>query len=210
VTSVSSDRLLEDCTGVLVAGGRGARLGGVAKGLLTLDGEPLAARAVAVFRRVFPAIVLVANDPEPYEALGVRTVPDRIPGKGAPGGLHAALAAATTPWVFTAGCDMPFLGEAPIRYLAAHRGEGSLAVVPVWNGIPQPLHAFWSTAALPLVQTLLAAGDPSLQAVVRESGAHLVTEEEWRSVDPRGLAFENANTPADLIRLGLARPQPGG
>lgn len=207
---MSSDRLLEDCTGVLVAGGRGARLGGLSKGLLTLDGESLAARAVAVFRRVFPEIVLVANDPEPYASLGVRTVRDRIPGKGAPGGLDAALAAASTPWVFTAGCDMPFLGEAAIRFLASRRAPGALAVVPVWNAIPQPLHAFWSTAALPLVEALLAAGDPSLQAVVRESRAHLVTEAEWRSVDPRGLAFENANTPEDLIRLGLARPQPVG
>lgn len=153
-------------------------------------------------------MVVVANDPAPYASLEARIEPDRVPGKGAPGGLHAALVAARAPWVFTAGCDMPFLSAAPIELLLALRREGQLAVVPVWRGVAQPLHAVWSRAALPLVEELLARGDPSLQQIVRAAGARLVAEDEWARVDPAGRALENANTPADLARLGLAPPGP--
>lgn len=197
---------LEDCTGALVAGGHGTRLGGIAKGLITVGGEPIAARTVALFRAIFADVVIVANEPEPYAALGVRIEGDRLPGKGAPGGLHAALAAARTPWVFTAACDMPCLEAPPIRHLAALRDGAALAVVPVWRGVAQPLHALWSRAALPVIERMVATGDPSLQSIVRAVGARLVEAEEWERIDPGGRALENANTPADLARLGLTPP----
>ena len=42
---------------------------------------------------------------------------------------HAALAAAHTRWVFTAGCDMPFLSKDPIRFLAGLRGSAPAVAV---------------------------------------------------------------------------------
>src|SRR5574337_2207563 len=121
-----------DCTGALIAGGQGSRLGGVAKGLLLRDGEPIAARALRMFRELFAESLLVANDAAPYAELGVRTTPDLVAGRGAPGGLHAALSAARTDWVFTAACDMPFLEAAPIRWLAGQR-QGAPAVAVIWR-----------------------------------------------------------------------------
>ena len=198
---------IPDCTGALVAGGRATRLGGVAKGLLLLDGEPLAARSLQLFERLFAATLVVANDPRPYAALGAAVVPDALPGKGAPGGLHAALAAARTGWVFTAGCDMPFLEERPIRFLAGLRGTAP-AVAVIWKGRLEPLHAFWSLACLATVERMLRAGDPSMWKLATAVGARLVSEEEWRSVDPEGRSFENANTAEDLARLGLSATAP--
>src|SRR5512143_1571568 len=191
-----------DCTGALVAGGRATRMGGAAKGLLRVAGEPIAARSVALFRRLFGEVIVVANDPAPYAGLGAPVVPDAVRGKGAPGGLHAALLAARTPWVFAAACDMPFLSERAIALLAARR-EGAAAVVPRFRGRLEPLHAFWSRACLPALERLLAAGDPSLRDLAREVGAVVVEEEGWRAADPAGRTFENANTPGDLARLGL-------
>lgn len=194
--------LLHDCTGALVAGGKATRLGGAAKGLLRAGGEPIAARSLRLFAELFAGALVVANDPAPYAALGAPIVPDLVPGKGAPGGLHAALAAATTPWVFTAGCDMPFLSREGILLLAARRA-GAEAVLVEWGGRLEPLHALWSRACLPLVARLLAEGDPSLQHIGRAVRAVVVPEAEWRAIDPAGRAFENANTPADVARLGL-------
>ncbi|GEJ55389.1 molybdenum cofactor guanylyltransferase [Anaeromyxobacter diazotrophicus] len=196
---------LPDCTGALVAGGQGSRLGGAAKGLLRLGGEPLVARALRVFDGLFAESVLVANDAAPYAALPVRATPDLLPGRGAPGGLHAALSAARTRWVFTAACDMPFLDAAQIAWLAARR-EGAPAVAVVWRGRLQPLHAFWSTACLPEIDRLLRQGQPSMWQLATAVGARLVPEESWREVDPEGRAFENVNTPEDAARLGLEVP----
>lgn len=195
-------RPLPDCTGALVAGGKATRLGGAAKGLLRAGGEAIAARSLRLFGELFAGALIVANDPAPYAALGAPIVADVLAGKGAPGGLHAALVAAPTPWVFTAGCDMPFLSREGILLLAARRG-GVDAVIVEWGGRLEPLHALWSRACLPYFEERLARGDPSLQALGRGVRAAIVREEEWRAVDPEGRAFENVNTPADVARLGL-------
>jgi molybdopterin-guanine dinucleotide biosynthesis protein A len=196
---------ISDCTGALLAGGRGTRLGGVAKGLLRLEGEPIAARALRLFRALFDDAIVVANDPAPYAPLGARVVPDAVAGKGAPGGVHAALAAARTGWVFAAGCDMPFVSADGIALLAARR-EGHEAVIVRWRGHLEPLHTLWSRACLPTFERALRAGDPSLQDLVRMVDAAVVDEAEWRAIDPDGRAFANANTPEDLARLGLVGP----
>jgi molybdopterin-guanine dinucleotide biosynthesis protein A len=197
---------LTDCTGILVAGGRASRLGGVAKGLLRLGGEPLVARAARLFSGLFAETVVVANEPGPYQALGLRTVPDVVAGKGAPGGLHAALAAAGTPWVFMGACDMPFLAEEPIRWLAARR-QGAPAVAVVWRGRLEPLHAFWSRETLPTVERMVRGGNPSLWQLATAVGARFVSEEAWREIDPDGRSFVNVNTPQDVERLGLELPR---
>ncbi len=194
---------IDGCTGVLVAGGRAARLGGIPKGLLQVEGETIAARALRLLGSLVPASLVVANDPGPYRALGATVVGDAIAGKGAPGGIHAALRAAGTEWIFAAACDMPFLAAAPIRLLAAHRRPGVAAVLVRFGGVLQPLHAFWSRECLAVLERMLARGDPSLVQLARAVPAHVVEEEEWRTVDPAGRALENVNTPEDAARLGL-------
>jgi molybdopterin-guanine dinucleotide biosynthesis protein A len=194
-----------DCTGVLVAGGQARRLGGAAKGFLRVKGVPIAARSLALFRSLFDEVLVVANDPGPWLALGARVVPDAIPGKGAPGGLHAALRNARTGWIFAAACDMPFLSERPIRHLAARR-DGATAVVVAWERGLEGLHAFWSRETLPAVERMLREGNPSLRAIAAGVGARVVPAAEWREVDPDGRCLENVNTPDDVLRLGLEPP----
>ena len=194
---------IDDCTGVILAGGRAARLGGFAKGLLRLEGEPLVARALRLFDSLFASSVVIANDAAPYQGLGAQVLPDAIAGKGAPGGVHAALRAATTSWIFTAACDMPFLAAGPIRLLASRR-VGVAAVLVRSGGRLHPLHALWSSACLAPLERLLAQGNPSLVELSRAVPAVVVEEDEWRAADPGGLALENVNTPEDVARLGLA------
>jgi molybdopterin-guanine dinucleotide biosynthesis protein A len=164
--------------------------------------ETIAERSLALFRGLFGEAFVVANDPAPWTGLSVRVVPDTIAGKGAPGGLHAALAAARTGWIFAAACDMPFLSSEAIRFLAARRGAAS-AVLVEWERGLEGLHAFWSRDALPTVERMLREGDPSIRAMAAAVGARVVTSAEWRQIDPGGLSFENVNSPEDLERLGL-------
>ena len=191
-----------DNTGALLSGGRATRMGGAAKGLLRLGGQPVLGRSLELFGRLFGASLLVVNEPDPYAAFDVPRVADLLPGRGAPGGLHAALAASATPWVFAAGCDMPFLSAAGIALLASRRA-GALAVVPRWDGRLEPLHALWSRSALPALERALGEGDLSLQRLAGLVGAVVVEAEAWRAVDPAGRAFLNANTPEEASRLGL-------
>jgi molybdopterin-guanine dinucleotide biosynthesis protein A len=189
----------------------------VPKGALRVGGEPLQARALRVLGELFGEAMLVgaerapALEPAGAEGEGppVRAVPDLVPGKGAPGGLHAALRASRTEWVFVVACDMPFLAPGLISWLAGRRA-GATAVAVAWRGRVEPLHAFWSRACLPTIERALAAGAPSLAALAEAVGARLVPEEDWRAIDPDGRSFANANTPEDVARLGLTWPGEAG
>lgn len=197
---------LSDCTGVVIAGGRAVRLDGVAKGLLQLGGEPLIRRALALFGRIFPRTLIVANDPAPYAQFGAPIVPDPIPGKGAPGGLYSALSSCETEWVFAVACDMPFPSEEGIALLAAQR-NGADAAVARFGGRLQPLHAFWARSCRDTLERLLREGDPSFRTLAALARVQIVSEETWRAFDPAGLAFENVNTADDVARLGLEFPE---
>lgn len=109
--TLSTDRI----TGVLLAGGRGMRMGGVDKGLQTLNGEPL---ALHVLRRLAPQVgpfVISANrHAERYAELGATfnatVIADTLPDFPGPlAGLLAAMRAARTEFVLSAPCDTPTL-----------------------------------------------------------------------------------------------------
>ena len=105
---MDAEAALLDVTLAILAGGQGRRLGGVPKGLLLRDGRPLLAHLLTLAPR-FADSVLVTSYPEPYQHFGVRTVADVVAQRGAPGGVHAALATARTPWVQVVAADMPFV-----------------------------------------------------------------------------------------------------
>ena len=62
----------------IFAGGGGTRMGeGVVKALLTVGGERIIDRQLAVLRPLFAEILIAANDPAPWASLGMRVVADR-------------------------------------------------------------------------------------------------------------------------------------
>jgi molybdopterin-guanine dinucleotide biosynthesis protein A len=180
--------VIAGCAGALIAGGKGTRLGGAKKYLIVLDGETLLARTERLFRGLFAEVFAVS--PEPLPAL--TTIPDAIPGKGAPGGVHTALQHARAEWVFSAACDMPYLDAAAIERLAGARGDADAALYRV-AGRVEPLCAFWRKTALPLFDARLRAGDPSFRDLLGELRVNFVDTADAKP-------FENLNTPDDLAR----------
>jgi len=105
----------ERITGLVLAGGRGTRMGGVDKGLQPLHGEPLAAH---VLKRLAPqtaALLISANrHANIYAALGApfgaKIVADTLPDFPGPlAGLLAGLRAAESDYLLSAPCDTPWL-----------------------------------------------------------------------------------------------------
>lgn len=193
--------MIDDASAAINAGGRGLRLGGVRKALLRFaDGTTLLEKTSLTLRALFSEVVLVANETEPYDASGMAITGDRIPDRGAPGGLHAALSTIETPWLFFVACDMPRLDPALVERLAALRRTDLDAVVPTLDGRVEPMHAFWSRRALPALDRLLREGEPSFRELLGEIPHALVGCEERRE------SFGNVNTPEDLARFGLRAP----
>lgn len=193
-----------DVTLAILAGGRGTRLSGVAKGLLAVEGRTVLERLLSL-APLFGDVLLVANAPEPYARFGLRTVADVVAGKGAPGGVHAALGAARTPWVLTVACDMPFVSPGAVRVLLDARAEDVDAVCFEVAGRLEPLLAVYR-ASLAEAWGRSLAEDPSLRQLLSRFRARLLPEESLRAVDPELRAVVNVNTPEDLARHGVTLP----
>ena len=156
-----------DVTGVVLAGGQGRRMGGVDKGLVELEGRPLAAWVIERLAPQVGALIVNANqNVERYAAFGHPVVSDAVGGYAGPlAGLHAALTAARTQWVATAPCDSPFLPHDLVARLwrSATDAQATLAVARTFDQ-PHPVFALVRRDVRVSLDAFLAAGGRKIDA----------------------------------------------
>ena len=198
--------MIEDCTALILAGGDSRRMGSD-KASLQLGGQTLLQRVAAVLQPLFPQVVVSVRQLRPdIELAQVCDVPEAA---GPLAGLAAGLACADTPWVFAVACDMPFLTESVILQLARRRADFQ-AVVPVVQGHPQPLAAFYAASCLPAIRANLAGGARhSMRAVLERLRVCYVPEAELLAADPELLSFFDLDTPQDAA-LAARRSEGSG
>jgi len=187
--------------GVVLAGGHASRMGGRDKAFAAVEGEPIAVRAVRIFRSLFAQVLVSTNRPERFAGLDVQTVADQFPGCGPLAGIHAALLASRYPHVFVAACDMPGLDPDVIRFLLG-RVANADAVVPCWDGDVEPLHAVYAVGALREIEAHLRAGQNAVRDVLRRLRVDYVSEAEMRAVRGAARSLTNVNTPEELAAVG--------
>ncbi|WP_110689320.1 molybdenum cofactor guanylyltransferase MobA [Salinicola endophyticus] len=188
-----------EITGVVLAGGRGQRMGGEDKGWVELARRPLIEHVLTRLRPQVGALVISANRHLPrYRGYGVPVVADSEP--DFPGPLAGALAAmrvASTPWLLLAPVDTPWLPRDLCRRLAQAAGQADIVVVHDGER-PQPLTALMRTS---LEEDL---------AGWLESGAGRVLDfyqrHRWCQVDfaDSHVSFANLNTPQERERAERA------
>jgi molybdopterin-guanine dinucleotide biosynthesis protein A len=191
----------------VIAGGAATRLGGQNKPALVVGGRSIAERLLEALRATFARVLVVANQPEPWRALGAEVTPDLRRGAGPLAGVHAALVAtAGHPGVVCVAGDMPFVEPALLALLRDHAPE-AWAVVPRVAGRAEPLLARWGRACLPVVEAHLDAGERAAHAIFDGVRTAWLDEPALRAVDPELRSLANVNTPEDLRR---ARGESGG
>ena len=104
--------MIDDCTGLVLAGGNSRRMGRD-KTALEFEGQTLLQRTVALLQTVFPQVLVSVRSYR--QDVSVPQVIDAYPDAGPLAGLCAGLAKADTPWVFAVAADMPFLLPEIIR-----------------------------------------------------------------------------------------------
>jgi molybdopterin-guanine dinucleotide biosynthesis protein A len=191
--------VIEDCTAIILAGGDSQRLGSDKAGLL-LGGQTLLQRVIATMQEIFPHVVVSVRRVRPD--IDLPQVCDEQPGDGMPGagplaGVAAGLGHITTPWAFAVACDMPFVAPALVEQLGKFR-SGHQAVVPVVQGHPQPLAAFYAGSCLPVMLDNLAGQDGSLRGVLKRLDVCYVDEAELLQADPALRSFFDLDTPQDI------------
>ena len=203
----------EDITGLVLAGGRGARMGGLDKGLQCLDGEPLALHAA---RRLAPqvgALAISANRNLPaYRAfaapLGSAVWTDRC--GDAPGplaGVLSGLEHCTSAYLATVPCDAPRLPHDLVRRLgqalvqadadiamAATREPSGVRAQPVCCVLRVRPRAGAPGSLRDRLAAFLAGGQRQVQRWVAQQHCVQVVFDD-------AAAFANANTAQELQAL---------
>ena len=187
-----------DFTAIILAGGKGRRLGRD-KIWLELKGENLLQRVVGSLAPLGGEIMVVLDREKPLPPLSppVRTVVDLVPGRGSLGGLYTGLRASPLPYVLALACDMPFLSLPLLRHLLG-LAHGYDVVVPRLGGLLEPLHTVYARTCLGPMEELLKKKGKRIVDFYNEVRVRYVEETEVIPLDPQRLSFSNINTPADL------------
>lgn len=110
----------DDITGLILAGGRGSRMGGTDKGLQPFQGAPMVQHTLRrLAPQTGPLLINANRNPERYATFGAPVIADTIADFAGPlAGMLAGLAQCRTPWLVTAPCDTPFLPADLVARLA--------------------------------------------------------------------------------------------
>ena len=99
----------DDITGLVLAGGRGTRMGGIDKGLQNFNGTPLALHALLRLQvQVGHTMVNANRNLAAYESFGTPVWPDGLADYAGPlAGFLVGLERCETPYLLTVPCDTP-------------------------------------------------------------------------------------------------------
>jgi molybdopterin-guanine dinucleotide biosynthesis protein A len=199
-----------DITGVILAGGRGSRMGGVDKGLQNFNGMPLALHTLLRLQPQVGEIMINANrNLGAYEAFGVPVWPDVLSDYAGPlAGFLTALERCETPWLVTVPCDTPLFPQdlvarlaqaaqeqdAEIAMAAAREEDGTVRAQPVFCML-----------RLDLLESLVKFTQGGGRKIDAWTGQHKTAIVPFDTPGDDTRAFFNANTLAELHQLEQAK-----
>lgn len=192
----------QDITGLVLAGGRGSRMGGLDKGLQSHLGMPLALHALLrLAPQVGPTLINANRNLAAYEAMGSPVWPDALPDYPGPlAGFLAGLERCETPFLVTVPCDTPDFPTDLVARLAEAlaRDESDIAIAatrePDGSTQVQPVFCLMRAALLESLVRATTAGERKIDRWAKQHRCSEVLFEEAG-------AFFNANTLAELQSL---------
>jgi molybdopterin-guanine dinucleotide biosynthesis protein A len=188
-------------TGLILAGGKGTRMGSVDKGLQIFRGKPMVEQVLQRLQPQVGTLIINANrNQDAYATFGVPVYPDAFSGFAGPlAGLHAGLAHCETPYLLTAPCDSPLLPMDLVEKLseALTSAKADIGVAVTGEGATRQRHPVFCILSAHLKNNLadyLGKGGRKMDAwfsMQREAEAHFADE----------AAFANINTLEELNTL---------
>jgi molybdenum cofactor guanylyltransferase len=189
---------IDEMTGLVLAGGRGSRMGGIDKGMQPFQGMPLAQHALRRLASQVGRLMLNANRSfDFYRTLGAPVFSDEIPDFPGPlAGMLAGLAHCETTYLLTVPCDSPFFPTDLGARLAMGLLESGADIATAYtsdgeNLFPQPVFCLMKRSLQNDLRSFIQRGERKTGLWARElKGA--------RVLFPDAAAFANFNTLAEL------------
>jgi len=187
-------------TGLILAGGRASRMGGVDKGLALLDGQAMVAHVIARLAPQVAGLIINANrSHERYAAFGYPVWPDQQTDFAGPlAGLQAGLCHCHTPYLLSAPCDSPYLPFDLLLNLAnaLQNADADIAVAVTTDPDtqarqPQPVFMLLKSSLLTDLNDYLQGGGRKIEKWYRRLNYSEALFDD-------GEAFRNINTEEQL------------
>jgi molybdopterin-guanine dinucleotide biosynthesis protein A len=198
---------------IILAGGLSRRMGADKRRLQLWGaaGPSLLAHTVDVVARLCADVVVVLNDPEAWQSLPARLVPDSYPDGGALGGICSGLVATRHAYALVVACDMPLLNPDLLGAMLARPRDYDLLVPRSLEpgaarnplGV-EPLHAIYSKVCIQPIRATLEGGQRRITAFFPQVRVAYVEPDEIQRYDSTGRSFANVNTPEQLAALQKA------
>ena len=197
-------------TGLILAGGRGARMGGVDKGLQNFNGTPLTLHTLMRLQMqdavtVSEMMIIANRNLSAYESFGVQVWPDSTDNFAGPlAGFLTGLERCETDLLLTVPCDSPLfplnLTQRLLDTLIAEDAEIAVAAAKEEDGSvrAQPVFCLMRVSLLESLVKFMQTGGRKIDTWTAQHKTVLVPF-DTDDVDPR--AFFNANTLEELHRL---------
>lgn len=195
----------QEITAVILAGGRGRRMGGVDKGLVDLGGRMLIEYVLAAITPQVGSVLINANrNLERYQCFGHPVLSDDLNDYQGPlAGFQAALQTLSTPYMITMPCDGPLLPTDYVeRMMSALEFNGAELAVAHDGTRLQPVYALIPRALTASLTQFLAGGDRKIDLWY---GQHQMALADFTD---SAKAFRNINTPKErdqLLQEGTSR-----
>lgn len=191
----------QDITGLILAGGRGSRMGGVDKGLQNHNGIPLAMHALLRLQRQVGSVMINANrNLDAYAAMGVPVWPDALPDYPGPlAGFLAGLGHCRTPYLVTVPCDTPGFPLDLVERLAAalQAQDADIAMATTVEGSERQVQPVFCLMKASLMASLVQFTRAGQRKIDRWTAQHRCVEVLFDDAH----AFFNANTLDELQQL---------
>jgi cyclic pyranopterin phosphate synthase len=185
--------------GLVLAGGRSARMGSDKAALVHPDGRPLARRTYDLLAEAGCATVVLSLRHDQalppgfsdLENVAIARDPEGA-SQGPLAGMIAAMRQAPTADWLVLACDLPRLDLGTLTHLVAskRRDEALLAYSSEFDDLPEPLCALYAAGSLAILEQAQAAGIHCPRKILIRRQCRLL-----EPATPR--ALDNANTPAD-------------
>ena len=188
-------------TGLILAGGRGSRMGGVDKGLQPHHGVPLALHALLRLTPQVGALMINANrNLSAYESMGVPVWPDAQADYAGPlAGWLAGLERCETPYLMTVPCDSPNFPADLVERLAQSlvEADADIAMAATLEDGQRQVQPVFSLMKATLLESLVMYLQEGQRKIDRWTALHRCVEVDFDDA----AAFANANTLEELQRL---------
>lgn len=189
---------MKKTTVLILAGGQSRRMG-KNKALLPYNDRTMIEEVIESVKE-FDEILLVTNQGEEYEYLGLPIVEDVFTGLGPMAGIHAGLSKARNSWCLVLPCDTPYVNKDITTYLSQQKDESYHAVISLSSeGKWHPLLGLYHKKALIAMEKALKNNNLRLISLLEELRVKKVHLQEAGFMAEKILM--NINTPKDYRRM---------